>query len=69
MRLPVYIKHYVCVSVTFCLSPRGDKHFYIHGGKTFSSSGGSGNDDFDCDEEEDEQSEHSCKSSNCPGGP
>ena len=32
---------------------RGDKHFYIHGGQTFSSSGGSGNDDFDCDEEED----------------
>ena len=32
---------------------RGDKHFYIHGGHTFSSSGGSGNDDFDCDEEED----------------
>ena len=32
---------------------RGDKHFYIPGGQTFSSSGGSGNDDFDCDEEED----------------
>ena len=29
---------------------RGDKHFYIHGGQTFS---GSGNDDFDCDEEKD----------------
>ena len=41
------------MSVTFCLSPRGDKHFYIHGGQTFSSGGGSGNDDFDCDEEED----------------
>ena len=32
---------------------RRDKHFYLHGGQTFSSGGGSGNDDFDCDDEED----------------
>ena len=71
LRLPVYIKHYVCVFVPFPTNSRrdkqivcprgtnisytkeGDKHFYIHGGQTFSSGGVSGNDDFDCDEEED----------------
>ena len=64
LRLPVYIKHF-CVCPSHFLHKgggggtnifntwRGDKHFYIHGGQTFSSSGGSGNDDFDCDEEED----------------
>ena len=45
----------MCVSVTFLTQRRwrGDKHFYIHGGQRFSSSFGSGNDDFDCDEEKD----------------
>ena len=63
MLISIYIKRYVCSSVCpsvmFCLSP-GDKHFLHKGGGTniFTYTGdkhfgGSGNDDFDCDEEED----------------
>ena len=39
-------------NISYTKEGEGDKHFYIHGGQTFSASGGSGNDDFDSDEDD-----------------